>query len=750
MSNIKYIIFSVLSPLLFCTRPAAATHIVGGEISIQHIQGQNYKLQLIIFFDAINGDRGAIDSLVQLNVYSKATNRYVTSYVLRLDRDTLPLPFSNISCGQPLNNPQLTTVFSYTQDIVMSPAQFGSPEGYYIMHQRCCRNNIIGNISRPEGAGMTFYLEFAGVMANNQPFINSSPRIAYPNGDFACVNRPFRLNLAGTDADGDSLVHELVNPTDGTYGFIGAYPFGTPAEPGPYEPVTWLPGYSNTNQIQGTPGLSISRDGLLYIVPQRVGLFAFAVRVTEYRNGRLIGATHREYQLAVLDCPSNPPPTIVVKNPSNASSIVKKDTVTISATESIISFPISISDSSDTQTIETQIEGMPRSAYSLTTTAGRTDVNMPLTSFLKIDPCLLGPDGVFAKVSIITKDNGCPFSRTDTALFYLRIIQFGVPNNKVVVRRRANDFKTLRGTTTIVTNQNGFKFYVSVQDSSLPRQAIAISNGKQPIGQLTVLDSSTGFNRNSYNLFYKFPCAAPNGRTDTIQIITPRQLCAKTYADTATLLMRFQKSEAITSVFLYDSAKGGFSAVPIQPGRQLTLAIAQLSAFKIEATTTDSSNVRLSYSLAPPIPLVQSSVGLYSPSPLIQILRLRPLCADASTSSYTLTIKAESQNCLSVKADSATFSVTILYTSPQVALPNVLTVNGDFNNETFQLYDPQPLFTCGAGFKSVKVFSRWGKEVFSSNDAFFAWRPNASQIGTYFYQITSATKSYRGWLEVVR
>jgi len=54
--------------LLFLPLSSYATHIVGGEIVLTHVTSQNYKLALILYFDEVYGNPGAIDPNVDIHI----------------------------------------------------------------------------------------------------------------------------------------------------------------------------------------------------------------------------------------------------------------------------------------------------------------------------------------------------------------------------------------------------------------------------------------------------------------------------------------------------------------------------------------------------------------------------------------------------------------------------------------------------------------------------------------------------------
>ena len=294
-----------------------ASHIVGGEFELQHLTGYNYQLNMILYFDDINGNPGALDPLVTVAFYRKIDNAFITN----LD---LPLMLrSRVQYTQPACTSDLlkTDRLFYSAMITLSPASFGDPGGYYISWQRCCRNYNITNIFSEDpatggiSAGQTFYLEFPPVIKNGEPFVNSSPHLFPPLSDYGCPGRPYYVDFAGVDPDGDSIAYSMTTPLN-TISAV-ALP---PQAPAPYPLVEWRPGYSLNSIIRGAPDLRISPAGLITCTPTMQGLFVFAVKAEEYRGGVKIGETRRDFQLLVVDgCQPDRAPLITGKKITDAT-----------------------------------------------------------------------------------------------------------------------------------------------------------------------------------------------------------------------------------------------------------------------------------------------------------------------------------------------------------------------------------------------------------------------------------------------
>ena len=142
--------------------PVMASHIVGGEFEIIHISGNTYRVNLIIYFDKLNGSPGARDNQITAVIYRKSDNAFMRNVNFGSPSET------NVEYTQPdcSKGEVVTSRLLYSTNIVLSPELYNDPAGYYIVWERCCRNYAITNIysENPDisarAAGQTFYLEF--------------------------------------------------------------------------------------------------------------------------------------------------------------------------------------------------------------------------------------------------------------------------------------------------------------------------------------------------------------------------------------------------------------------------------------------------------------------------------------------------------------------------------------------------------------------------------------------------------------
>ncbi|MGB0526070.1 MAG: gliding motility-associated C-terminal domain-containing protein, partial [Flammeovirgaceae bacterium] len=306
-------------------------------------------------------------------------------------------------------------------------AIYTEPDGYYLVWERCCRNQVIDNIERPDTAGMTFYLEFPPVVRNGERFFNSTPTIFPPLSDFACKGFPYYVDFRGSDKDGDSLVYSLSHPLNGNSSVLDPIP--TNPIPGPYSEVTFKPGYSAATQVAGSPPLAIDDAGFLTVTPDSTGLFVFAVKCEEFRDGVKIGEVRRDFQMLVLDCPDYFFPEITTINFSPDSSYNQTDTITYLYTEDSPCLTVTVKDFEANSEITAELRPLNFSLadVSLTPTAGTlSGPNDSLQLELCLPDCPVDVNGGVLAFEVIVKDNSCALPLMDTATFFVNVVP--VPN----------------------------------------------------------------------------------------------------------------------------------------------------------------------------------------------------------------------------------------------------------------------------------------------------------------------------------
>ncbi|MEM7549280.1 MAG: gliding motility-associated C-terminal domain-containing protein [Bacteroidota bacterium] len=412
--------------IFFCALQSKATHIVGGEFELIHLNGNTYLLRLTQYFDDVNGNQSILfdtDSTlaernITVSIFRNSDDALVTNVILfRNENINDFVPYTNPSCepfddsGEPL---LVTRRIIFESQIVLSPDVYNELEGYYISWERCCRNGTISNVVNPGAAGQTFLLEFPPVSRNGRPFINSSPSIFPPLSDFACAGQFYFADFSGFDSDGDSLVYTMALPLNGNSDQTNPAPQSLPK---PYPTVNFIDGIRVDNQIRGDPALSISTDGILTVVPSAtsLGLNVFAVKVEEFRNGLKIGEVRRDFQLLILDCVLPGVKPEIRAESQSGSSIENQAVVTFAADEQKC-FNIFLRDQDPNEVVSIRARPVNFSAV-LDTIFDNT--GGPLTGPSDeriIEVCL--PDCPFtsdlAIIDFIVTDNSCPQPLLDT------------------------------------------------------------------------------------------------------------------------------------------------------------------------------------------------------------------------------------------------------------------------------------------------------------------------------------------------
>ncbi len=301
-----------------------ANHIIGGDVSMRAVGTTPglFTLSLNQYWDATKTSVGNQDPTVTLLVYRK-NNPVLVERITLLLREIVPLTFGNAACAS-------LRQLSFTQGRYYADYQFDTklytdPGGYYMVWERCCRNDALTNVDSfiANGVAMAFYLEFPAMLKNGTNFYNSSPDFRLPNGDYICINKPFTFDVGATDADGDQLRYSLVTPLNGYT--TRTSPTVTDESPrSSYPTINWKSGYTLSSIIPGNPPLSINpATGVLSVRATEVGLYLFTVQCEEFRNGVRIGVVRRDFQLPVVDCSKNtPPPAVVTANGKVSNDVI--------------------------------------------------------------------------------------------------------------------------------------------------------------------------------------------------------------------------------------------------------------------------------------------------------------------------------------------------------------------------------------------------------------------------------------------
>jgi gliding motility-associated-like protein len=727
-----------------------ATHIVGGELSLQYLGGNRvntHRLSLNLYFDLVYGNAGARDASVIVGVFSKRTNELVSYHTLPLSNTAL-VAYTNPSCTAQNLQTQLLT---YATDLTLAPANYNDPGGYYITWERCCRNSVITNISNPGSAGSTFYMEFPALASGGQTVLNSSPAFRPIAGDYACLNTPFSFNFGATDADGDSLSYQLVTPYNG-YSSTGnpnpSVPTGALGQStfynGPYPEVRWITGLGVDNQIPGSVPLRVNaRTGLLTLTANRLGLFVFSVQVTEFRRGLRLGCVRRDFQLLVIDCPKDIPPTLLMRLEGRRGFYREGDVLTIAeADTNCLTLLTTDPDPGQRITVSNLSGSLPGLSVGPASLLIQTKSDTLTTKFC-FGRCLARADGKPITLAILATDDACPQGRSDTLYVTLNIVPSR--NDKPVAS----------------TNLPGNAAKVSV-GKSLTFSAFGTDVNND---DLTLTATGRGFALTSANMsfapvngkgrvsgpFSWQPQCAQGQRDYVVDFVVTDNRCSNPRRDTVTVRLT---AEALPSrpptVTTTLSPTAVTISLPLPPGTDGTLR------FDVLGDDIDSDPVRLAgQGRGFDMRAAGVSFADRTGKPLLRsALTWTPGCAllrGRDSTAYVLEFSADDGSCDPNHLVTTTVLVNLI--SPPVdktlRMPNVFTPNNDGKNDAFSAMN-LPGANCAERFEYVEVFNRWGQSVFRSPDPKFAWLAEGFPVGEYFYHLQYSVSSYKGSITLLR
>lgn len=289
--------------------PVFATHIVGGELGYRYLGNDTFLITLDLYRDFCGENAAGLDFYSFIDFFDENGNQLPQSIIPNSQKtlnqisvDTIP---NNIAGDPCLFVPSNVCIERSRWE---RKYKITSPGGFYVVYQRCCRNDNILNILNSLNSGATYFLHITPLA---RQFQNNSPSFGFYPPVFVCVNTPLNHPHAATDIDGDSLVYKLYTP------FLGAAPNLEQPQPAPsgagigiispppFDTVTLNAPYYNLQQMLGPSSSPLAIDqntGLLTALPNIQGRFTIGVLVEEYRNGELLSIVRRDFQYVVGEC----------------------------------------------------------------------------------------------------------------------------------------------------------------------------------------------------------------------------------------------------------------------------------------------------------------------------------------------------------------------------------------------------------------------------------------------------------------
>ena len=285
-----YLILS-LSFISFFSDNVKATHISGGDITYTCIGQNKYELTLKLFRDC-SGDNMLytqdIDFTnscsfpafsIPLNLQDPSTGKNCLKTAAECGTEISQLcppqlPYSTCKGGF------LPGMQEYIyKGIVNFPGGCNNWKASFNLYARNTAENVANSLN-------TFFSVATTINSTANP-CNDSPVFTSQPIPYVCLNQLVNYSYGVIETDRDSMTFSLVNALA-----AGAS-------------VTYNTGYSGAAPI---PGISIDPvTGMLTFTPTVLGNFVVAIKVSEYRNGILVGTVMRDIQFVVQNCPNNIP-----------------------------------------------------------------------------------------------------------------------------------------------------------------------------------------------------------------------------------------------------------------------------------------------------------------------------------------------------------------------------------------------------------------------------------------------------------
>jgi hypothetical protein len=289
------LLFSLLALL-----SAEARHILGGYMSYRYV-GDLVQVKMVIYRDCLGGG-APFDNPANIAVYRDGVLFQELSAMVTDINNITPWP---LPCD-PLNFPDFCVEVGRYSFVIHLP-QNDTAGVYDVVYQRCCRNNSLNNLITPGETGHTLTVS---ITPNARRWKNSSPDFPAEAPKFlACLHQPNTFNLSATDAQGDTLIYSLCNPlggggpilsSPGVFSCEGAIP--TPPCGPPFDQALFaVPTYSFDHPFAADSLTLNPFTGQLRFIPTMLGRFVYAVRVEEYRNGKLLSSVQHELVMIPLD-----------------------------------------------------------------------------------------------------------------------------------------------------------------------------------------------------------------------------------------------------------------------------------------------------------------------------------------------------------------------------------------------------------------------------------------------------------------
>ncbi len=445
MKQLLATVFTVV--FLLSGKEVYATHIFGGELLYTYVSGLNYRITLTVYGDCAASVSSSLPTATPTVQVLANGNNYTTA-TLAIDPGSgqevsavCASQVGNTSCnGGPLPG---VRKFSYSTIVPLS-ASFTNWVFIFSGTMGTASAGRSSNITNVQNPGtQLMYLE---ATLNTSQGPNSSPQYTTVPTPFYCINLQQQYNQGAVDPNGDllsfAMTDALINSS---------------------QPVTYVPPYNGTTPMATSSFNFNTVNGQMSFVPNLVQNSLVVNKVSEFRNGVLIGTSIREMTFIVLNNCSNSTPVTTVSNVQGGFT-GDGSIFNICKSQNNLSFHINVTDPNN-DFIAVTASSLPPGV--ILNIANNNTINPTVDFSWNINTVPAGTYTFF----INYKDNGCPMSSQQTQAYTIKIVD----DNKVV-------------TSVVFPSQCRHKAYVKfdLSDGLLPR-TIEVKQGATVIH--TYIDS---------------------------------------------------------------------------------------------------------------------------------------------------------------------------------------------------------------------------------------------------------------------
>lgn len=408
----KKYLYPVFLAILLISKNTDAKHIFGADLIYKHISGLTYQVTLTLYGDCSGNPSfsnlyHATPELLIQNGNTLYSKYDMQPYGLAGVEVTpvCPSELSNTNCNGGTIPGIARFVFRSTVVLPYTSTNWrfimdGNLGVYNNNQLNAGRSNLITNITQSSNGSTVMRLE---ATLNNAVGDNNSADYTTIPTPFFCINFAQQYNQGAIDADGDAMTYSLV-PGLVQGGGVVTY----------YSPFT----YNQPIPVQSGTFLFNTTSGQMNFTPNMVSNNLVVTKVTETRNGVVVGTTMREMVFVIQNnCNNNSPGgAINATNVGTINTTGSEITLCYDGITDTLKFNIQASDP-DLQHITATVSGTGSLLSAQVNNNNSTNPTISV-NFVLPSPFVTGDYTFF----VTYQDDGCPISSKQTTAYTIHLV----------------------------------------------------------------------------------------------------------------------------------------------------------------------------------------------------------------------------------------------------------------------------------------------------------------------------------------